>query len=295
MTDTDARSDLLAALRPTGPNTDAPYRRTRTTTALTLILPCFNEAERLPRTLATFLAELPPRPGEVEVLVVDDGSTDETFAVASAVAAKDARVRVIRTRPNRGKGFGVRTGVLAAQGELVVFTDADGSYGPRDVERVLAALTDAPVAIGSRDAGAATGPFARRLASRQFNHAIQALLRLPFRDTQCGLKGFQRQAALEVFSRARLDGFAFDAEVLVLARRLGLQVTEVDVRAEERDGSKVQLAIDALRMLGDVVTVARWAATGAYDLPDHALPEMPPDSVVTAPGLPATGAGRLST
>jgi glycosyltransferase involved in cell wall biosynthesis len=253
-----------------------------------LILPCFNEAERLPRTLATFLAELSPRPGEVEVLVVDDGSTDETFAVASAVAAKDARVRVIRTRPNRGKGFGVRTGVLAAQGELVVFTDADGSYGPRDVERVLAALADVPVAIGSR-------PLARRLASRQFNHAIQALLRLPFRDTQCGLKGFQRQAALEVFGRARLDGFAFDAEVLVLARRLGLQVTEVDVRAEERDGSKVQLAIDALRMLGDVVTVARWAATGAYDLPDHAVPEMPPDSVVTAPGLPVTGAGRRST
>jgi dolichyl-phosphate beta-glucosyltransferase len=96
-----------------------------------LVLPCFNEAERLPGTLAALLAELPHGPGEVEVLVVDDGSTDETLAVACAVAARDARVRVIHSRPIvAGKGFGVRTGVLAARGELVVFTDADGSYGP---------------------------------------------------------------------------------------------------------------------------------------------------------------------
>jgi dolichyl-phosphate beta-glucosyltransferase len=257
VTDTDARSDLLAARRPT--------ERARTTTALTLILPCFNEAERLPRTLAAFLAQLSRRPGEAEVLVVDDGSTDETFAVASAVASKDARVRVIRTQPNRGKGFGVRTGVLAAHGELVVFTDADGSYGPVDVEKVVAALADAPVAIGSRNGGFATGPLARRLASTLFNRAIRALLRLPFRDTQCGLKGFRRQAALQMFNRARLDGFAFDAELLFLAHRLGLQVTEVHVHAEERDGSKVQLAVDALRMLRDLLTVRRAAAKGNYD------------------------------
>ena len=274
VTDLDARSDQLAGLRPSVVGFGTSRMSVRTRPALSLIFPCYNEAERLPRTLATFLAELSRRPGEVEVLVVDDGSTDQTFAVASAVAARDARVRVIRTRPNRGKGFGVRTGVLAAQGELVVFTDADGSYGPRDVERVVAALAEAPVAIGSRAGGTAIGPLARRLASRQFNHAIQAVLGLPFGDTQCGLKGFRRQAALEVFSRARLDGFAFDAEVLVLARRLGLPVTEVGVRAEERDGSKVQLAMDALRMLGDVLTVARWAATGAYDLPDPAVPEL---------------------
>jgi dolichyl-phosphate beta-glucosyltransferase len=293
--DLDARSDQLAGLRPAAVGFGASRTSGRTRPALSLIFPCYNEAERLPRTLATYLAALSQWPGEVEVLVVDDGSTDETFAVASAVAARDARVRVIRTRPNRGKGFGVRTGVLAAQGELVVFTDADGSYGPRDVERVVAALAEAPVAIGSRAAGTAIGPLARRLASRQFNHAIQAVLGLPFGDTQCGLKGFRRQAALEVFGRARLDGFAFDAEVLVLARRLGLPVTEVGVRAEERDGSKVQLTMDALRMLGDVLTVARWAATGAYDLPDRAVAELSPDSVVMASGVPATGAGGLST
>lgn len=271
MTNMDARRKLVAARRPTSPNTDVPSRRALTTTALTLILPCFNEAERLPLALAAFLTELPQKPGEIEVLVVDDGSTDETFAVASAVAAKDARVRVIGSRPNRGKGFGVRTGVLAAQGELVVFTDADGSYGPRDVDRIVAALADASVAIGSRDAGLATGPLVRRLASLLFNRVIQALLRLPFRDTQCGLKGFRRQAALQLFGLARLDGFAFDAELLFLAHRVGLPVAEVPVRAEERDGSKVQLTVDALRMLRDVLIVRRAAAKGVYD-PAHPEP-----------------------
>jgi glycosyltransferase involved in cell wall biosynthesis len=235
--------------------------------ALTLVFPCYNEAERLPQTLAAYLAELPRQPGAVEVLVVDDGSTDRTFAVAQAIAAQDDRVRIIRSQPNRGKGHGVRTGVLQAKGRLIVFTDADGSYGPHEVARVAAALTDAPVAIGSRPAGWPTaGPPARRLASRLFNRAIQALLGLPFRDTQCGLKGFRRQAARELFGRARLDGFAFDVEVLFLARRFGLAVNEVPVRAEERDGSKVQLAIDALGMLADVLRVRRWALSGGYDL-----------------------------
>jgi dolichyl-phosphate beta-glucosyltransferase len=236
-----------------------------TRTALTLVFPCYNEAERLPRTLAAYLAELSRQPGAIEVLVVDDGSTDRTFAVAQAIAAQDDRVRVIRSQPNRGKGYGVRTGVLQAEGELIVFTDADGSYGPGEVARVTAALADAPVAIGSRPAGWATGPLGRRLASRLFNRAMQALLGLPFGDTQCGLKGFRRLAARELFGRARLDGFAFDVEVLFLARRLGLRVDEVPVRAEVRDGSKVQLVVDALAMLGDVLRVRRWAVRGGYD------------------------------
>jgi dolichyl-phosphate beta-glucosyltransferase len=244
--------DMSAAPAPIGPG-------------LSLVFPCYNEAERLPRTLAAYLAELPRQAGAVEVLVVDDGSTDQTFAVAQAIAAQDDRVRVIRSQPNHGKGFGVRTGVLQANGALIVFTDADGSYGPGQVARVTAALADAPVAIGSRPAGWATGPPARRLASRLFNRAIQALLGLPFGDTQCGLKGFRRHAALELFGRARLDGFAFDAELLFLARRLGLEVNEVPVRAEVRDGSKVQLVVDALGMLRDVLRVRRWAVSGGYD------------------------------
>jgi hypothetical protein len=144
------------------------------------------------------------------------------------------------------------------------------------VARITAALADAPVAIGSRPAGWATGPPARRLASRLFNRAIQALLGLPFGDTQCGLKGFRRHAALKLFGRARLDGFAFDVELLFLARRLGLRVSEVPVRAEVRDGSKVQLVVDALGMLGDVLRVRRWAVRGGYDGAVSMVPDPSP-------------------
>jgi dolichyl-phosphate beta-glucosyltransferase len=263
---------------------------------LTVVFPCFNEAARLPGTLERYLASYPEDPAAVEFVVVDDGSTDSTFAVAEKTATGDPRVRVLRSEPNHGKGFAVRTGVLAAGGELVVFTDADGSYGPEQVERVVQALEGAPVAIGSRAAGTpgasgasvsgasgasvsgafgasvsgevvpqGLGPAARRAASRVFNAAIRLTLGLPFQDTQCGLKGFRQEAARSLFGRARLEGFAFDAEVLFLAQRLGYEVVEVPVHASDRDGSKVRLAVDALRMLGEVWSVRRAAARGVYD------------------------------
>jgi dolichyl-phosphate beta-glucosyltransferase len=253
-TSRNRRVDQLANLRPTGDTAETCRAPVRTAPALTVILPCYNEAERLPGTLQALLAHLSAVPGEVEVLVVDDGSTDATVRVAEAVAAVDGRVRVLSYWPNRGKGSAVRTGMLAAQGDLVVFTDADGSYSPRDLDRIVAALDRAPVAIGTR-AGGASGPVARRAASRVFNLAIRGAVGLPFGDTQSGLKGFQRAAAQQIFSQARVDGFAFDVEVLWLARQLGLEVTEVSVQALERQGSKVQMVADALEMLGEVWAV----------------------------------------
>jgi dolichyl-phosphate beta-glucosyltransferase len=243
-------------------------------TALTVVLPCYNEAERLPGTLRAHLRQLPWVAGEVEVLVVDDGSTDATRAVAEAVAATDPRVRVLGHRPNRGKGFAVRSGMLAGRGDLVVFADADGSYGPGDLQRVVEALAEAPVAIGARTE-AATGPLVRQAASRGFNLAIRGVLGLPFQDTQCGLKGFRRAAARAIFSRAWLDGFAFDVEVLFLAGRLGLEVAQVGVQARECEGSKVRVAVDAQRMLREVWAVRRLAASGAYGglLAGHGQPE----------------------
>jgi dolichyl-phosphate beta-glucosyltransferase len=234
-----------------------------TAPALSVVLPCYNEADRLPGTLRRLLAELSAVPGEVEVLVVDDGSTDATVAVAEAVAAVDGRLRVLSYGPNRGKGFAVRTGMLAAQGERVVFTDADGSYGPSDLDRILAALDQAPVAIASRAAGGGGGggPVARRAASRVFNLAVRGALGLPFADTQSGLKGFRRPAARQLFGQARVDGFAFDVEVLWLARRHGLGVAEVPVQATERHGSKVQLVADALAMLAQVWTLRQTASS----------------------------------
>jgi glycosyltransferase involved in cell wall biosynthesis len=235
--------------------------------SLSIVLPCFDEAERLPGTLAAYLAHFPPSRAEVELIVVDDGSSDGTSAIADQIAAADPRVRVVRTPHNHGKGYAVRVGVQAAQGELVVFTDADGSYGPEQLERVVAALGRAPVAIGARlGSQAGTGsPLLRRLASPVFNRVMRLLLGLPFHDTQCGLKGFRHDAAEALFQRARVDGFAFDAEALLVARRLGFEVVEVPVTAEDRQGSKVRVGGDALRMLADVWKVRRAAARGVYD------------------------------
>ena len=234
--------------------------------SLSIVLPCLDEAERLPGTLAAYLAHFPRARAEVELIVVDDGSTDGTTVIADQIAAADPRVRVVRTTRNHGKGYAVRTGIQAAQGDVVTFTDADGSYGPEQLERVIAALELAPVAIGARLGGqAGAGPPLRRLASRVFNRVMRLLLGLPFHDTQCGLKGFRRGAAEAVFHRARVDGFAFDAEALWIARRLGIEVVEVPVRAEERQGSKVRLGGDALRMVADVWKVRRAAGRGVYD------------------------------
>jgi dolichyl-phosphate beta-glucosyltransferase len=294
VTSADIRSEQLAILRPAGAG--ASSTSGRGTAALTVILPCYNEAERLPGTLQALLAHLSKVPGPVEVLVVDDGSTDATVNVAEAVAAADGRLRVLSYRPNRGKGFAVRTGMVAAQGELVVFTDADGSYQPSDLDRILAALDQAPVAIGSR-AGDASGPVARRVASRVFNLAIRGALGLPFGDTQSGLKGFRRAAAQQIFSQARVDGFAFDVEVLWLARQLRLEVAEVRVQALERHGSKVQMVADALEMLGEVWTVRRARTTradgnlGSAPIPSReaaSAADPPLGGVATPAGAPPT-------
>ena len=269
-----------------------------TAPAVSIVLPCYDEGDRLPGTLARYLAHYPPDRADVELLVVDDGSTDDTSAVADKAAASDPRVRVVHSLGrNHGKGYAVRTGMLAAQGELVVFTDADGSYGPDQVDRIVDALAHAPVAIGARLAvETATGPRLRRMASRVFNRAMRLALGLPFHDTQCGLKGFRKPAAGAVFRRARVDGFAFDAEALLLADRLRLEIVEVPVVAEERPGSKVHLAGDAVRMLVDVWKVRRAAAAGAYD---EETPVRDPAGFSEAGGSetarPATGSSSASS
>ena len=226
-------------------------------TELSLILPCFNEADRLPATLATYLAHLPVDPGAVEVLVVDDGSTDATADVAQGGAASRYPRPGAASQPNHGKGFAVRTGMLAAAGSLLVFTDADGATGQADLKRVVLALAAAPVAIGTRgpDSGA---PLARQVASRAFNQALQLLSDLPLHRYPVwpqGLPPRDRPPAVRPRQgeRVRLRRRAAPAG----QAGPGLPVAEVPVRAQARFGSRVRVLADGRRMLGEVWSVRR--------------------------------------
>lgn len=206
-----------------------------------------------------------------EVLVVDDGSRDNTAAMVEELARRDDSIRLIRNPGNRGKGFSVRHGMLEAKGEWRLFSDADLSTPIEELDKLLgeAERTSAEVAIGSRalDRSLVTrhqSPL-REFAGRTFNLMMRLSMRLPYRDSQCGFKLFRAQAAREIFRRVQLDGFGFDVEVLFLARKLGLPAVEVPVRWQNVEGTKVTMTrgLDAFLDLARI----RWKqAKGMYRL-----------------------------
>jgi dolichyl-phosphate beta-glucosyltransferase len=244
---------------------------------VTVVVPAYGEAERVGTTVARLREALAPLGDDVEVLVVDDGSPDATAEEAVAAGA-----RVLRLEANRGKGAAVRAGVLAARGRSVVFTDADLAYPPEQVAAVVRELEDGwDVVVGSRrhpESADTAGASALRVVSgRLFNLLTAAVLLGQYRDTQCGLKGFRSDVGRLLFTRTKLDGFAFDVEVLHLVERYRLSLTEVPVVLVRAPGSTVRVGLDALRMLRDLFRVRRWAGLGVYDLaPGDAVP-------VTAP------------
>lgn len=225
---------------------------------LSVVIPAFNEARRLPRTLDLIDAWAATLPLRVEVVVVDDGSADATVAAA---AAHPSGCGVIRLRRNSGKGAAVRTGMLAACGRVVAFTDADLPYRMDALEAAYATIDagGADVVYGARDLhGSATEvrrSTRRSVASSSFRMLTRLLVSRGVRDTQCGLKAFSRAAAHEIFPRVQTTGFAFDAEVILVARRLGLAATRVPVVLVNEAGSTVSLRHHAPQMLRDLVRV----------------------------------------
>jgi len=235
-----------------------------------IVIPALDEASRIGRTIAAVRAALAPlhEAGGVEVVVVDDGSTDGTADAALEGGAD----QVIVLPANRGKGAAVRAGVLAARGRAVAFTDADLSYSPDQLVPALLRVEEGwDVVIGSRrhpEAVTARGAGAvRDLGSRVINLVSTAVLLSHPHDTQCGLKAFRRDAAQLVFGLARVDGFAFDIEVLHLVERHGLSLTEVPVHLVMAERSTVRAVRDGMRLLRDVWRIRHWSATGAYELP----------------------------
>jgi glycosyltransferase involved in cell wall biosynthesis len=245
---------------------------------LSIIVPAYNEEHRLPPTLARLHAYLAAQPMRYEIVIVDDGSRDGTCAVVSAAMAHIPNLRLVRQSPNRGKGAAVRLGMLAARGQIRVMSDADGSMSPDQLPRLLAPIIacTAEIAIGSRYAEGAKSnieqPWYRVVWSRLANKAIQRSLVPGVRDTQCGFKAFTAEAARDLFSRGRIDGWAFDLEILALARRAGFAIAEVGVEWTDDRRSRVNPLKDLWKVVREAMTIRKNLRRGVYSRADRSLP-----------------------
>jgi glycosyltransferase involved in cell wall biosynthesis len=237
-----------------------------------IVIPAFNEAARLPRALEKIRAYLLERGLDAEVLVVDDGSTDATAAIAREAETHwpDALrgVRLVSNGENRGKGYSVRHGMLEARGEIALFTDADLSAPIEEFDKLLAALADADVAIGSRAVDrrliSVHQSRLREIAGIIFNRFVRIFTGLPFEDSQCGFKAFVMSRARVIFEQQRIERFGFDPEILFLAKRHGLRCVEVPVRWAHDPATKVNVYSYSVKMFLDLLVI-RWnAIAGRY-------------------------------
>src|ERR1700682_1005862 len=235
---------------------------------LSIIIPSYNEESRLPATLERIAAYLSTYGREAEVLVVDDGSKDGTAAVAESFRSKIPTLRVLSNGVNRGKGYSVRHGMQEARGRIALFTDADLSAPIEEAGKLIEALENNDVAIGSRAVDRSLisvheSPF-REFAGIIFNKIVRIILWLPFVDTQCGFKAFRRERCEIIFEQQRIERFGFDPELLYLARHHGLHTVEIPVRWGHSAGTKVSMLRDSVQMFIDVFII-RWnALTGRY-------------------------------
>lgn len=234
---------------------------------VSVVIPAHNEALRIGPSLEAIFRYIDQLDFRVEAILVDDGSTDGTAAIAAA--SRDSGLKIISNRTNRGKGYSVREGFLQAKGAWVLFTDADLSAPIEQLGVLLEAARDgADVVIGSRALDrnkilVHQSQF-REFGGVFFNWVVQALLGLRFKDTQCGFKLFRREKMLPIFERQSIFGFGFDPEILFLASRRGLQIREIPVTWSHDAGSKVRFARDGVEMFLDLVRV-RWNwARGRY-------------------------------
>ena len=236
---------------------------------LSVVIPAFNEEARIHATLEQVAAFLKARNFSWEIVVADDGSVDATARLVAAFAAGQPEIRLL-SLAHRGKGGAVKQGMLAAAGEYRFLCDADLSMPIEQVERFLPPQVEgADIVVGSRelaDSRRIGEPGHRHLMGRFFNALIQALALPGIPDTQCGFKCFRGAIAADLFERQRVDGFAFDVEVLYLARRMGLTVREVGIDWYYREGSKVRLFQDSLGMAWEVVKI-RWRWRGSTGSP----------------------------
>jgi dolichyl-phosphate beta-glucosyltransferase len=239
---------------------------------LTLIIPAFNEAELIGSSLDELLSQLSKRNMQAEIIIVDDGSTDQTAQIVTQYQSRYPQIILLQNERNRGKGYSVRRAVLQSTGEIIIFIDADLPYAFESVQLVVDTINQgAQVAIGSRllpeSELSDKIPLIRTLAGQTFSLLIRWLLFPGIADTQCGLKGFRNHEAQEIFKQITIDGFGFDVEVLYLARRLRYKIQPVPVNLVfSRSDSRVRLLKDSIRMLFDLLKIRLNAYKGKYSI-----------------------------
>lgn len=237
---------------------------------ITLILPAYNEAHRLEASVSTCIAFLSSRRLSAEIIIADDGSTDRTSETVDALCRQHQRAQIFvryLQLPHRGKGAAIRHGVLSARGDPVIFLDADLSIPVETIPRLIDALSDgADLAVASRyvSGSIVDRPWWRRAMGDAYRVCVRSLVPTGVRDTQCGGKAYTAEVAHRLFSQQRLDGFAFDAEVLFIARRAGFRVREIPFTLRQPHESSIDFVRDAPRMFRDLLLI-RWnAIRGRY-------------------------------
>ena len=239
------------------------------TLTYSFVIPAYNESVRIRPTLHALLRYAQEQNWDVEILVVNDGSSDDTAQIVREYGRTHPQVLLVENPGNRGKGYSVRNGMLHARGDVCLFTDADLSSPMTEAQKLFDALDQgADIAIGSRwlrtELQTEPQPLYRQLFGRIFNLALRIILGLRFADTQCGFKAFRRDAAQRIFPLQRIERWGFDPEILFLAQRAGLRVEEVPVLWAHSEGTRLHPFRDGLRMLGEVLSIRWRAMTGEY-------------------------------
>ncbi len=255
-----------------------------------IVIPAYNESARLGATLEKVLAYVHAQGCDAEIIVVNDGSRDNTADIVRTFSAKDPALRLVENPGNRGKGYSVRNGMLHARGGIVLFSDADLSSPIEEAPKLLEALdAGADIAIGSRWLRAETQtqrqPLHRQIFGRIFNLMLRVTLGLQFKDTQCGFKAFRQAAVQAIFPLQKIERWGFDPEVLFLARKFKFKVQEIPVVWGHSGGTRINPLVDGSRMFLEMLRIRWYDLTGKYNgdptptpqtaktLPEHRGPQ----------------------
>lgn len=233
---------------------------------ISVIIPAYNEEKRIEKTIIAIKQELHSKKENFEIIVVDDGSSDATKAVVSALS--DENIKLLSYEKNKGKGGAVKYGVLHALGEYIVFTDADLPYPPEKIVTACKLLHESDLVLGKRIRSEKGGkyPWYRTLMSKGFGLFVSLVLGFFEKDTQCGFKAFKKEAAEQIFDKVRLSGWGFDVEIIFLADKMNLKVSRLTVELNhEEKGSKINIIKDTFKMMKEIFLIKQNDKKGLYD------------------------------